>query len=170
MPRAPPQVSCRLQRAEWRRALRPEHLMQVLQCVRLLTRDEALRRRLVEGGVLKVGARGGAAGVPWAGKGGGCKQGCCGGGRCSRGGRRARRGRAGAGLGEGHLGRAALRIVVCATGLRAPACRVQEVCGIFHAEACAHFSGSTTPFQVRGAHIHTHVGMEQREGYGGLQG
>ncbi|KAF5840663.1 hypothetical protein DUNSADRAFT_15906 [Dunaliella salina] len=39
-------VAYRLKHAQWRAAMRPEHLMQVLQCVRLMSRDETLRRKL----------------------------------------------------------------------------------------------------------------------------
>eukprot|EP00983_Pelagomonas_calceolata_P110351 1159660-Pelagomonas_calceolata.AAC.7 len=47
-------VARRLKHAQWRAAMRPEHLMQVLQCVRLLSRDETLRRKL-DADALKVG-------------------------------------------------------------------------------------------------------------------
>ncbi len=54
----PPQVRHRLLSAPWRSALRPDHLLRVLQCCRLLSRDNALRQRLVEMGGVQVGRRG----------------------------------------------------------------------------------------------------------------
>lgn len=35
-------------------ALSPERLLRVLQCVRLLSRDDSLRRRMVETGAVQV--------------------------------------------------------------------------------------------------------------------
>lgn len=39
----------------WRSSLKPDHLLRVLQCVRLLSRDNVLRQRFVGAGAVKVG-------------------------------------------------------------------------------------------------------------------
>ncbi len=48
------QVQSRLCNEAWRRALRPDHMLRVLQCIRLLSRDMALRQRFVDVGAVKV--------------------------------------------------------------------------------------------------------------------
>ena len=50
------QVRHRLLHSAWRVSLRPDHLLRLLQCCRLLSRDNVLRQRLVEAGGVKVGA------------------------------------------------------------------------------------------------------------------
>jgi hypothetical protein len=53
-PPAPPQVRHRLLNVGWRGSLRPDHLLRVLQCVRLLTRDASLRHKLAAMGGVQV--------------------------------------------------------------------------------------------------------------------
>ncbi|GLC33389.1 Serine/threonine-protein kinase Nek10 [Pleodorina starrii] len=47
-------VRFRLVQSPWRCTLRPEHLLRVLQCTRLLSRDAVLRQRLLETGAIKI--------------------------------------------------------------------------------------------------------------------
>ncbi|GIM13803.1 hypothetical protein Vretimale_16861, partial [Volvox reticuliferus] len=47
-------VRFRLVQTSWRCSLRPDHLLRVLQCTRLLSRDAVLRQRLLEAGAIKV--------------------------------------------------------------------------------------------------------------------
>lgn len=53
----PLQVANRIQKAERRAALREDHLLRVLQVLRLLTRDTVLRRTFVQTGAIKVRCR-----------------------------------------------------------------------------------------------------------------
>ncbi len=52
------QVRHRLLHTAWRVSLRPDHLLRLLQCCRLLSRDNVLRQRLVEAGGVKVRGQG----------------------------------------------------------------------------------------------------------------
>ncbi|PNH04362.1 Serine/threonine-protein kinase Nek10 [Tetrabaena socialis] len=63
-------VKHRLVAASWRGALRPDHLLRLLQCCRLLSRDGVLRQRLVESGGVKGPRRvaGGAQGAAAVGR------------------------------------------------------------------------------------------------------
>eukprot|EP00195_Chlamydomonas_chlamydogama_P014873 CAMPEP_0202909088 /NCGR_PEP_ID=MMETSP1392-20130828/48237_1 /ASSEMBLY_ACC=CAM_ASM_000868 /TAXON_ID=225041 /ORGANISM="Chlamydomonas chlamydogama, Strain SAG 11-48b" /LENGTH=1008 /DNA_ID=CAMNT_0049598709 /DNA_START=59 /DNA_END=3081 /DNA_ORIENTATION=- len=47
-------IDFRLAKESWRKVLKSDHLMRVLQCTRLLSRDTALRRRFVERGAVQV--------------------------------------------------------------------------------------------------------------------
>lgn len=48
------QVAHRLLHDSWRSGLKPDHLLRVLQCTRLLSRDNSLRQRFVSMGAVKV--------------------------------------------------------------------------------------------------------------------
>ena len=48
------QLSCRLMHEKWRPGLKQDHLLRVLQCTRLLSRDKALRQRFVSQGAVQV--------------------------------------------------------------------------------------------------------------------
>ena len=47
----------RLLHDSWRSGLKPDHLLRVLQCTRLLSRDNSLRQRFVSMGAVKVCAQ-----------------------------------------------------------------------------------------------------------------
>ena len=48
------QLTSRLMHGKWRSGLKQDHLLRVLQCTRLLSRDKALRQRFVSLGAVEV--------------------------------------------------------------------------------------------------------------------
>ena len=54
LPLPPVQLTCRLMHEKWRPGLKPDHLLRVLQCTRLLSRDKTLRQRFVTMGAVNV--------------------------------------------------------------------------------------------------------------------